>query len=319
MRRLAAAGVAVVLIVVALVIRNRHDEQAKQGPYRLTCATEFEQICGRLAGKDIAVAVEPASTTADRVGALVPGDDPGFDGWLSAGRWNDMVVALRQAAGATGYRGRPTVLGHSRVAIVGWRDRLGVLRQACGGALNWKCIGDAAARGTWKANGGPESWGPLKLALADPSTESSGLAGLVAATGGFDAALLTGQVDPRANDAFVRWLGGLARARTQPVPDIASVLSSGPAVADVVVGLEAEMQPVVAESARRADVEVAYLSPVLDVDAVMVAASSRAVPDRIRVAVRDRGWAPAPAPSTGPFPPAAVVAALRGLWKDTIR
>jgi hypothetical protein len=317
-RRIAALVVAIGLIVVALVIRSNRDAEKRLGPYRLTCAAELADACRSLPTSEVTVTIEPGGVTADRLIALATGSDTGFDGWLTAGRWTRMVAETRTAAGVAPLTDKSSVLGHTRVGVVGWRDRFGVLRKGCGGGLSWRCVGDAAARGTWKANGGPDTWGLVKVALADPVTESAGLAGLAAATAGFDASLVFGGADPAQNDGYQRWLTGLAKAVPRPSPSIAAILTAGPAVADIYIGLETEIASVVGTSARRNDVEIVYLPPVVDIEAVMVS-PTRATPAKLAAAVRKAGWSQDPDKAAMPLPPNGALAGLRGLWKDTVR
>ncbi|MBA3655520.1 MAG: substrate-binding domain-containing protein, partial [Actinobacteria bacterium] len=199
------------------------------------------------------------------------------------------------------------------------RERLAVLRQACGGPLTWRCLGDAAGRGTWKANRGPDAWGLVKVALADPVTESDGLAGLAAVTFGFKPELATGVEDPAQNDDFQRWLTGLARAIPHPTPPLATVLAAGPAVADVYIGLEANVDSVLRTSARRAEMEVVYLPPVIEATAVLVS-PGRAAPGGLREALAPAGWdRRRPTPGALPLATAKTLVGLRTLWRDSVR
>lgn len=315
--RIGAILVAVALVVGALVIRSNRDAEKAKGPYRLTCATELAEACRALPAADVTVTVEPAGVTADRVTALVAGADPGFDGWLAGGRWATAVAEARRAAGLPSVTTNASVVGHTKLAVVVWSDRLAALRQACGAPLTWRCLGDAAARGTWKANKGQEAWGPVKIAMADPVTETAGLIGLAAATVGFDANVSLVPADLAQNDPYQKWLTGFARALQGPPPSLAEVLTSGAALADVYIGLDSEVAPVVATSARRGEVEVVYLSPVFDVEAVL-AGGSRSVPKGLAAAVQNAGFTARAAGPTA-LPAAGNLAGLRTLWKDTIR
>jgi hypothetical protein len=315
-RRTAALVVAIGLIVGALIIRNHRDTEKRLGPYRLTCATEFAPECRTLSASEVSVTVEPAGVTTDRLVALPAGADPGFDGWLSAGVWPRIVTQARAAAGAASLGATTLDLGgaHSRLVIVGWRDRLTVLRQACRGQLTWKCIGDAAAKVTWKANGGPEAWGPVKIALPDPATESVGLATLAGAS--FDP-LLAGlsPADAASNDAYLRWLTAVAQARS--MADLAAILTSGPALADIYVGFAAEVEPIVRTSAARDQVEITSVAIGTDVAARLLAIG-RQPPAKLADALRKSGWTRVATTGAMPLMP-DLVPALRQLWKDTVR
>lgn len=323
MKRLGALFVAIGLVAIALVIRSQRHTHATQAssPYRLTCATEFADVCRPLATAKLSVTIEAAGVTADHLASLPAATDPGFDAWLAAGPWADIATATRASTGGAPVTAAPADVGHSRVAVAVWRDRGGILRTGCGGTLSWKCIGDAAGRDHWSSNGGDASWGDVKIALADPAIDSGGLLGLAAATAAYVGSTTFSPADLSQNDAYQKWLGGLAGAIPRPAPVIAAVLAQGPAAADLYVGLDATITPVVNTSARRADIEVVYLSPVFDVPALLApsAMSSRAVPRGIADAVRKAGWAPATQPQAVPAPSAAILAGLRRMWQDTVR
>jgi hypothetical protein len=318
--RIGALVVAVALVVGALVVRSNRDAEEKRGPYRLTCASELAEACRALSSVDVNVTVEAAGMTADRLIALPAGADTGFDGWLAGGRWTAMVAEARRAVSAEPVTDAGKALGSTRVSVAVWRDRATVLRTKCGGTLTWKCIGDAAARGTWAANGGRSEWGLVKIALADPLSESAGLVGLAAATAGYIGADTFVPVDLGANDPYLAWLTGLAKAVPRPSPGIEPILTSGPSVADVYIGLDAEIRSVLRTAARQGDVEVVNLSPVFAVDAMLagLATNPRKTPKGLDDAVRGAGWLES-VTGAEPLPAAGALAGLRQLWKDTIR
>jgi hypothetical protein len=286
-RRLAAAGVAVLLIVGALIIRSRREEEERKGPFRLTCATEFAQVCSALPG--VAVTIEPAAQTA-------AAEDPSYEAWLAGGQWTASTADN---------------LGYTRVAMAIWRDRAGALRRACG-TITSRCIGDAAARVQWTATKGETAWGPVKIAFADPLRESSGLAALASTTVGFlgTADFVPAQLD--ADDAYLGWLAALKKAL---VPQsLASVLTQGPGAADMYIGLDTEVTPAVAQAARRSELEVVYLAPVEFEARLVTASGARDAPPALIAALRTAGWASDRQQSSTPS--AAALAGLRRIWKD---
>jgi hypothetical protein len=317
-RRVAALVGAIALVVVALVIRNSRDAEKKLGPYRLTCATEFADVCRTLDPASVVVTIEPAGVTANRLAAGDAAVDPGFDGWLAAGPWAAMVAETRQAAGTPSVTTDDAEVGHTGVAVAVWRDRRVALVQACAGAITWKCLGEVAGRGAWKASGGDERWGTVKVVLPDPGIESSGLAGLAAASAGFvgSAAIVPNELTQ--NDGYQKWLHGLAGSIPRPTPELAGVLTQGPAAADIYIGLEAPTAALVNTSARRGDVEIVKLSPNVDVAAFLARAAfrGRKVPDAIATAVKQAGWVQS-IPGSTPLPPAIALAGLRRLWQDS--
>lgn len=278
MSRIVAAVVAVLLVVVALVVRNRLDEEERLGPYKLACGAALATACESLGDVEV---------TADSDEA---------DGSLRIGRSTDTDQTL----------------AHTKVAVAIWKDRAAALRQGCK-EITWTCIGDAAAKG-WAASGGDVGWGQVKLAFGDPATDDGGLAALAAASIGVttDPDLVPAALDE--NDAYLRWLTAVSRARVSP--GLASMLASGPAVADAYLGLDAEINSVLPGAARRDDVEVVYLSPVIDVGATFVNNTSRRVPSGLREALIAHGWKPVAEAGALQLPSANALEGLRNRWKE---
>ena len=65
-----------------------------------------------------------------------------------------------------------------------WSDRAAVLSGRCA-TVDLRCLHDAAGETGWKAIGGQESWGQVKLTFADPFRMADGLLALVALSGSF--------------------------------------------------------------------------------------------------------------------------------------
>jgi hypothetical protein len=297
--RIVAAVIAVALIVGALVYRNRLDEEERRGPYKLTCATELAEACRSLA--DVEVTIEPAGVTADR---LLADTNPSFEGWLAAGPWAETagdVIKTRR------------VVAHTQVAVAIWKERAAALRRVCP-PLNAKCFGDAAARGDWAANRGNAAWGPVKFAYADPGTESGGLAALAAGTSGVIGSLDIVPAALEANDEYLNWLGGFAKARV--AQGLGTILAVGPAIADAYIGLEAEITPALAQAARRNELEVVYLAPV-DIEAKLASpAGARPAPEGLSEALLAGGWRANKQPATAARPSSGGWAGLRRLWQS---
>ena len=323
---LVVVGVAAIAAVAIRSMRDRGHHAATapkpnaQQPYRLTCATEVGDVCRSLASKSLVVTVEAPGVTADRLATLAAGTDPGFDGWVAAAPWADIVKSGRNSAGLAPVTGAPLSVGATRVALALWRDRGIALRGACGGTLTWKCVGEAAGRHSWAANTGDAAWGDVKIALADPGIDSGGLESLGAATAGFAGSTAFVLANLQQNPVYVAWRGWIFHAVPQPSPDLAGMLSHGPAAADMYLGLGAPMSAVVAASPRRADVEVVYLSPVFDVVETLTAAtgSRGSIPVDLAGALRRAGWSQ-DSPSPTPPPSSDALAQLRQMWQDTPR
>src|SRR4051794_5542157 len=117
--RLGALILAIAMVVGSLALRSRIDRS--RTTVRLTCATELADACRRI-GQGVKVTVEPAGQTADRLAAIDPGADPELDGWLTPGRWAQMVDAPRTASGREALFGAqgpqpPLRLAQTRVAL----------------------------------------------------------------------------------------------------------------------------------------------------------------------------------------------------------
>ena len=297
MTRIVAAIVAVALVVGALVYRAQRDEDERRGPYKLTCATELAQVCESL--DDVELTIEPAGVTADR---LLAGTKPAFEGWLAAGPWpgGDAIKTT-------------SVLAHTQVAVAMWKERANALRRVCT-PLTAKCFGDAAARGDWAANRGSAAWGAVKFAYADPAIESAGLAALAAGTAGVIGSLDIVPAALEANDEYLNWLGGFAKAR---VPQsLGTILAVGPAIADAYLGLDTEISPALAQAARRNEVEVVYLAAV-DIEArLATSAGARPAPDGLTKVLLENGWRPSKQPPSANRPNSGGWVGLRNLWQS---
>lgn len=120
------------------------------GPLQLVCATELEAACRALAEQDddVRVRIEDAASTADRLVALEQADDAGLDGWLAPGPWPEMVDITRQASSREplfAELGDP--IARSPLLLVVRSGAAGGGQQCLGGAVQWKCLGDAAGAG----------------------------------------------------------------------------------------------------------------------------------------------------------------------------
>ena len=160
------------MVVASLVIRSRLDrnQEDRGRTLRLTCASELADACQDLSNRAgagrLALTVEPAGTTADR---LASADDPGLDGWLVPEPWPDMVdIRRRTKALEPLFAGRRQPLGRSPLTLVVWKDRGAALASRCGGRVTWRCVGEAVGAGPWTASGGRPEWGSPKPAPTDP-------------------------------------------------------------------------------------------------------------------------------------------------------
>jgi len=312
-RRLVALGVAIALVVLAIVIRNGIDHGGgSSAKPRLVCAPELGPVCDEL-GAQVAVTVEEPGVTADRLEQAAAAD---IDGWLTPGPWPQIVEAARHPNGLPPLFKVGPPLGRSRIALAVWPDRLAALNRACPGVA-WRCIGDVATKGAWTASGGDPTWGLVKLGLPDASRTATGLAALGAGTVGYFLPAAVNLDD----DGFRTWLRGVANASRGVTSSLEPVLAAGPALADMVTVFEATADPVLRGSARAAKPTLIYPAPVAIVDVVLGTADT----DRGRrlaslitpKLLRDGGWQAPAVPAAGlPAAPPDVLDALRSAWKD---
>ena len=123
----------------------------------------------------------------------------------ASGLWLDALQAPVVRSGADA----PRSLVLSPLVVVGWEERAKVLWPS-GPRDFWNDLQAALANnGGWKALGGNESWGPVKLGHASPLTTNSGMQALILMTYGFlgkSGGLSGADV---ANPALEQWLGAI--------------------------------------------------------------------------------------------------------------
>jgi hypothetical protein len=320
-RRPVAVLIAVALVAIAVVVRNRMDSGGSGsagGKLRLVCTRELESLCDQL-GSDVKVDIEDPGTTEAALEKAT--GDLGLDGWLTPGPWPQIVEGARSIAGAQPLLAMGAPLGATRVDLAVWPDRLAVLLNSCvNHELSWKCFGDAVGKGNWTALGGPQAWGPISIGFPDPPNDATGLAALGAATAGFfgKSDLSSTDLD---NPGFQSWLRKLVQANADH-PKLEDVLVRGPAEAAAVATLDAIGQPLIASSARTPKPSLTYPAPVASADVVLGTVISdrgrslaQLVDSRLPELLRKAGWGPAlPLDKTG-LPPAGLLDALRDAWK----
>lgn len=322
--RIAAVVAAVVLIAAAFAYRDRNDNVeaggGTGGRVRLYCATEVTDVCeSAVAGKNVELHVEPAGLTFDRIVNAATSAAAGVDVWVAPAPYPTMAAEARQRKAATDITGTPRKIGGARLALVVWKDRQAVMAKACSGTITWKCIGEIAGKGAWTASGGRAEWGLVKAGIPDPAFEAAGILALGTATVGyFDRADLS-SVDLAENDGFRAWLAGLAGAVPAATPDLARMLSTGPAVLDFLAAFEPTAAPAVRAAVRGSTLSVIYPAPVVTTDIQLVAVGRANVPDdlrdRLTRQLRDGRWSG----NARGVPAPGLLDALRSTWKETRR
>jgi hypothetical protein len=163
-KRFLAIAASVTMIVVAIIVRSAIDDNGDGGgssSKRLTiaCVTELESACRALTNVD--VRIEDAGVTAR---ALANGTAQ-LDGWVTFDPWPQMVDALARH-GVTRDT-KPIVSSDIELAMV--QERADAIAPSCGGAVNWRCLGDAIGR-PWTDVGGRPEWGTVKAGIPATTT-----------------------------------------------------------------------------------------------------------------------------------------------------
>lgn len=143
MKRLAALVAAVAMVAGAWAVRSRID-RAPEPPVRLTCSTELEDVCTDLSDEVATITIEAPGQTAARLAAVDEGDDPGFDIWLTAGPWAEMVRNQREFDRVPGdvLGTASDVLARSPVVLMVPTEQRDELESDCGGTIAWDCVLD---------------------------------------------------------------------------------------------------------------------------------------------------------------------------------
>ncbi len=219
MKRLGALVLSVVLVIAALWIRGRLDGKSDGGGQaaqnRITCATEVYRACELLVQEDpdLRITTEDAGDTTARLATLGPGEDPGFDVWLTTTPFADLARETTGSSGSSNPLGTSSPpLGHARLGFWVDQSRAATLESHCGGQVGWACLLSAVPN-RWEAIGGDPAWGPLKPHIDEPS----GSAGLLA-LGNAATVLAEPGADSLAieeNSAYIGAITGLARARVK--------------------------------------------------------------------------------------------------------
>lgn len=280
MKRVLAFVAAVAMVVGALYVRGRLDDDDGETPVavtdvRVVCSTELVAACDAL--DDVTVTVEDAGLTAARL-VEADGDDVGVDAWIVPSRWPELVDVRRDVAGRDAlFDAGDDAVAATRVAMVAWNDAL-----SCGAEPSWRCVGDAAAQGLKPGFDDPTRDGVALLVLGHLAVSFFGTTDL--STIDLD--------DPAFDDWFTRLVDAVPRFVDDP---LTLMLVQGPSLYDVVGVSEADADRVLSTAARRNEVEVLYPAPVASVGAMVVARRGVTLPASIRQdaaeALAAGGWA----------------------------
>jgi hypothetical protein len=347
--RLVAVVIAIALVGGALAVRNLvidNDDGGSSGSgddgrTRVVCANELRDVC---TGLDADVTVEAAGTTADRLVAATDPAGAGFDLWLTAEPWAEIVERRRADAGADPLLSATNnVFARTPLVLVARTNRADVLVAACDGEITWTCVGDRAGT-AWSEFGGDDTWGNVRPAHAEPVNSVHGLLALGHAVGTYVA---TPEVpvddvslgDWQNNDAFPGWFQQLERsipanAFTPGQDPFDLWLQTRGAAYDLVATTEAAALTALDDAAPdvRDASSILYPAPVATADIMLAPVGEAEASDRLLIelqaALREQGFrtsgAPSPEgaptlPNTDGLPPAGSLDALRNLWQDVVR
>lgn len=354
MKRLLALLAAVGLVLGAIAIRawvrdgsgdeaDPGGEATPDGAITIVCDTDLEAVCAEL-GRDVdglTVRVEEAAETADAWSAAGT-RDMDVDGWLVSQPWPGIVTERSDAAGQAPVLGSPSApIAISPGVIVMEQERQRALAAHCGGEITWFCVGEVAGD-PWSDVGGEAAWGDVKPGEQPPDT-SAGLLVLGQATASFFGTSDFASNDFTADPAFRPWFEKLARAVPDYTPPAGTPLEQFliiPASYDAVGALEAQAGPAVATSRDRDRLSVAYPSPMLSAEVVLVPMDpalsgdslvERLGEERLGQLFAGQGWRVPGMPlaegldpdidpgDSAPLPGAGVFDALRSLWIEVVR
>lgn len=344
MKHVGAVVLAVVLVVAAIVVRNRlaDDPVAHVDPWTpestatLVCADELANVCQALAASTpgLTVKMESVAVTEKRLITATDLDDLDFDAWLAPSSFPAMVTDQRSRALAPEILAPPSpVLARSPLTMVIWNELEEILTEACpGGEITWKCVGSIAST-PWEEHGGDPSWGAITAGYASPENTATGLAVVAQATASW-----FGTTDFASNDFsdsdFRAWLQqlehGIVNRPRAPRTPLDEMLTKGRATFDIVGETEAAALTKITGSRSQHDLKILYPAPSETVEVVLVAMAGSEAAERLTGLLMSEdatnaftaaGWQVGEETNGASFdvPRAGVLEALRNLWRELAR
>lgn len=301
-RRLGAAGLALLLIAGAWLLRDRviEDDRVTPGDEQrpadvLVCASELRELCRDVASSlagELTVTVDEAGDTLDQLAA-------GTDAaplWLTFDRFPQMLDTLRSAARVEPitYAVRP--LARSPLAVVSRADSTASLTESCGDPIALACLAD-------RTDLSP-TFAPLQTA--------TGMLAVAAAVASYGSGATVDLGDVQ----FLLWARRLeaAGARSLSGGTAVQTIQTRPTFA-VAVGAEAELN-----AARRDAFDVLYADPVAYLDVVLVVPDGVDPPSGLADSLADgllaAGWQGAEPSTPNGLPDPGIVLAVRDFWED---
>jgi hypothetical protein len=314
-KRLGAVVLAVILILGALLIRDRvldDDNGSGDGPRadrEIVCVEDLREACAALAeALEIDIRIEDAGDTLDALAAL---EDPSEAPiWITMRPFPEMVDDLRVTTRRESFEVAQTTVGSSPIALVADPDRSNTLTEYCGGTLQWSCVGEVAGE-EWSVIGGNGSWETVRPAFA-PIDSGIGLLGVADAVSGYfgGAPMVLDDLD------FTRWASNLADAiltSSRPTRSAIATIQTRSSALDIAVGAEAELS-----DATSSELTLQYADPMIRADVVIAVPEGTSPPsgltDELTLTLAAQGW-DTPTNDPNPLPSARELVAIREVWK----
>jgi hypothetical protein len=314
MRRLSAVVGALLMVILALVVRGQLNDDGGDGssgdgggeePVALLCAEELADVCASLEADGVAtVTVEPVGVTVDRLG--VPDAELDADAWLTLAPFPQIVDERREADLGNALFGEVEATGYSSgLATVAFDDRFIALDEDCD-EVGWSCLGDIAGD-PWSEHQGESSWGAVKPGYDRPDTSATGLLVLTQAMADH-----LGVTSFAGQDIDNRWLGDLEDAVPTRTAGTALevLLQQGPSAFAAVGALGVDADGA-ADSARGDDLTIFYPAPMYRAEVVVAGGADL---EGLDDALAEAGWEQGG--DGEPLPPAGVLDALRVAWEE---
>ncbi len=286
--RTAVALLAVVVMIgAAVLVRNALDDGGEPPPpHRATllCAQELGDVCERVeSNEDVNVVIQPAATTAERLGATTDLADIDADGWLTIAPQTGIVNDEQVRNGRAPVFGTDETIARSPLVFAGPKERLQKLTARCRASIEWVCLAGVADQ-PWSNVGGEEDWGQVTLGHADPKTDTVGLLAV-----GQEATSKLGTNDVTStnleDDGFDTWFRGLEQNEKRDEGDgpLASLLRFDTGI-DVAQVSEAEACSRLDDAADAAKIDVVVPTPLTTADVVFAPVGRGTASDAARAA-----------------------------------
>ncbi len=296
LRRVLALLLAIAMIGGAWYLRTAREEQARRasgediaGTLTLTCADVLMELCGELAlqlrddGHD--VATQPAAVPSTAGGQAEPG------ALITLAPLHELAAGSSPTGQQTP-ASEPAVLARTPLVAAMYDQRAEVLEAHCGGALSWRCVGDAVESGRWADIGGDGAWGVIRPFLPDPGRSEVGLLALGQVAAGYFGSDQVSRQQVLDDIGFYSWFARLLDATPpssagDPLQRMAATGAGGGI--DVLAVAEADaVEILVAAAARAPGLRLHAIEPVVTADAVVVPVGQDEEVTELVAAIRER-------------------------------